>query len=451
MPTPNPQAAGRTRTRGPRQPGTAEPSDAALVVGIERGRAEALAGAHRRHGPSVYDLARRMCETGDAEDVTHEVFLALWRAPERYNPDRASLRAHLLTQAYREARKRLRTVPSRRPGGSSGPGDRYPGPPRLSGEEAWNLLAGLPEHKRRTIVSAYFGDHTYQQVADVLRAQDGTVATQLRACMTEMRARLAVDAFLDKMSDGPETMATPENTTAELSSNLSEVARVLFAAGSVADTLQAVVDQAVAGIDGCDFAGIFVLEGDRVTTSVKTDPVVVEIDELQQATGEGPCLDAIEQQTTVYAEDLDDDPHWPTFGPQAAAAGVRCALAFHLYTNGTLGALNLYARYPQAFGATDRAKGLIFATLSALALGGAQTHEDEDRRADNLNQALATRELIGQAQGILMERERITSDQAFDILRRASQHLNIRLREVAQDLVDTGDRPVTQPSTPGAS
>ena len=130
-----------------------------------------------------------------------------------------------------------------------------------------------------------------------------------------------------------------------------------------------------------------------------------------------------------------------TFGPQAAAAGARCAAGLPPLSDGTW-ARSLYARYPRAFGATDRAKGLIFATLSALALGGAQTHEDEDRRASNLNQALATRELIGQAQGILMERERITSDQAFDILRRASQHLNVRLREVAPDLVDTGDRPV---------
>lgn len=242
-------------------------------------------------------------------------------------------------------------------------------------------------------------------------------------------------------------MADPETVTVELTANLSEVARALFAAGDVGDTLQAVVDQAVAAIDGCDFAGIFTVKGDEVATSVHTEPLVVEIDGLQQMTGEGPCLDAINQRTTVYAEDLADDDRWTNFAPEAAAAGARCALAYHLYAEGTLGALNLYARYPRAFGATDRAKGLIFATLSGLALGGAHSHEDEDRRADNLNQALATRELIGQAQGILMERERITSDQAFDILRRASQHLNIRLREVAQDLVDTGDRPPTRPSS----
>lgn len=427
-----------------------DPSDAALIVGIERGHEEALAEAHRRHGPSVYGLASRICdrgEAGDAEDVTHEVFLALWRAPERYNPERGSLRSHLLTRAYKEASRQLTINAPRglrpRSGHGSGPGGRV----RLTGDEAWALLAHLPDAKLRAIVSAYFGEHTYDEVAELLRQQDGAVKVHLQACMTELRARLAVGAFFDKMGGGVEDMADPE-TTAELTDNLSEVARALFAAGSVADTLQAVVDQAVAAIEGCDFAGIFTVNGEEVTTAVHSDPLVIAIDGLQQMTGEGPCLDAIGQRTTVYAEDLADDSRWPTFGPEASAAGARCALAYHLYAEGTLGALNLYARYPRAFGATDRAKGLIFATLSGLALGGARSHEDEHRRADNLNQALATRELIGQAQGILMERERITSDQAFDILRRASQHLNVRLREVAQDLVDTGDRPATRTEPP---
>ena len=88
---------------------------------------------------------------------------------------------------------------------------------------------------------------------------------------------------------------------------------------------------------------------------------------------------------------------------------------------------------------------MILASLASLALSAAQTHEDEERRATNLHGALATREVIGQAQGILIERERITADQAFDILRRASQHLNLKLGEVAQNLVDTGMRPDTGP------
>ena len=86
---------------------------------------------------------------------------------------------------------------------------------------------------------------------------------------------------------------------------------------------------------------------------------------------------------------------------------------------------------------------MLLATMAGMAFTSAQIHEDEERRAANLQAALATREMIGQAQGILMERERITPDQAFDILRRASQHLNVKLRDVAQSLVDTGERPDT--------
>jgi len=97
----------------------------------------------------------------------------------------------------------------------------------------------------------------------------------------------------------------------------------------------------------------------------------------------------------------------------------------------------------------DRAKGVILASLASVAITAARSLEDEERRIDNLHTALSSREIIGQAQGILMERERITADQAFDILRRASQFLNVKLREVAQNLVDTGERPETGP--PGSS
>ena len=93
---------------------------------------------------------------------------------------------------------------------------------------------------------------------------------------------------------------------------------------------------------------------------------------------------------------------------------------------------------------------MLLATMAGMAFSSVRTHEAEERRAANLQAALATREMIGQAQGILMERERITPDQAFDILRRASQHLNIKLRDIAQNLVDTGERPDTGAS-PDAS
>jgi GAF domain-containing protein len=229
----------------------------------------------------------------------------------------------------------------------------------------------------------------------------------------------------------------------ELTDNLSETARVLFGAGSVSETLAELVELAVATIEGCDFAGIFLVENKVVTSPIHTDPLVDEVDDLQSDLGEGPCLDAIGGRAIVYAEDLAEDGRWPRFGRQATAAGVRSVLALPLPNNGGFGALNLYARFPGAFGAVDRAKAVILASLAGLALATARSHEDEERRAENLNAALATREVIGQAQGILMERERVSSAQAFDVLRRASQHLNRKLRDVAQDLVDTGERPDT--------
>ena len=196
-------------------------------------------------------------------------------------------------------------------------------------------------------------------------------------------------------------------------------------------------------IEGCDLAGIFLMEDDVLTTPVSTGPAVLEIDAEQRRTGEGPCLDAIFHRQMIYADDLRTDLRWPDFSPQATSRGIRSVLSLPLAPDSQDGALNLYAYYPAAFGVVDRAKATILVSLASLAVSVAQTHEDEERRAENLNAALGTRETIGEALGILMERERITANQAFDILRRASQHLNIKLREVAQNLVDTGESPDT--------
>jgi hypothetical protein len=242
---------------------------------------------------------------------------------------------------------------------------------------------------------------------------------------------------------------TDEEPTAELAANIAVTARALLRVGSVNETLRAVVGLAVETIEGCEFAGIFVQEDGRVSTPVCTDPIVVRVDALQHLHGEGPCLDAVLKGGVFYSGDLGEDDRWPLFGPDAAGVGMRSLLALQLTGDGTFGALNLYTRLPLAFGIIDRAKAVIFATLASVALDAAKAHELEQLQLEQLQQALATRELIGQAQGILMERERITSDQAFDILRRASQNLNVKLREVAHDLVETGALPERpEPETP---
>ena len=234
---------------------------------------------------------------------------------------------------------------------------------------------------------------------------------------------------------------------ADLERSFSEVAVALLGAGGVADTRQRIVDLAEATVEGCDGAGIFVQVDHRIETLAASNPFVLTIDRLQLDHGEGPCLDALADRTTVNADDLVDDGRWPGFGPAAVQAGARSVLSSSLSTGGS-SALNLYGRLPTAFGSIDRAKGQLFATLARLALESAEGRAADVAKAGNLVEALRTRELIGQAQGILMERERITAEQAFAVLRRASQHLNVKLRNVAAGLVETGEAPQTGGAAP---
>lgn len=221
----------------------------------------------------------------------------------------------------------------------------------------------------------------------------------------------------------------------EVETGFSEVAVELFAADTVEGTLQRIVDLAASSIDGCDLAGILVIdEDDHAHTVAATEAIVTRLDEAQIDSDEGPCLDAARSGATFYATDLLDDERWPTFAVVASEHGIRSVLAYSLSAH-QLGALNLYARLPAAFGVTDRAQGTLFSTLARLALDSAQDRAAGEDLAENLGEALKTREVIGQAQGILMEREQITPEQAFDILRRASQRMNRKLRDVARDMV----------------
>jgi hypothetical protein len=226
----------------------------------------------------------------------------------------------------------------------------------------------------------------------------------------------------------------------EIETTFSILAMRLFESGTVAGTLQQIVRLAEEGVDACDAAGIFVQKDGVPTAAAVSGLLAAQLDRLQLEAGEGPCIDATNTGSTFYAEDLADDDRWPTFAPAATEAGVRSILSFSLSAQ-RLSALNLYARMPAAFGAVDRAQGQLFATLARLALDSASEREEDEARVGELNEALKTRELIGQAQGILMERERITAEQAFDVLRKASQRLNLKLRDVAQSLVDTGEPP----------
>jgi transcriptional regulator with GAF, ATPase, and Fis domain len=208
---------------------------------------------------------------------------------------------------------------------------------------------------------------------------------------------------------------------------LSGVARELSQAGSVDQTLQAITDSSVGTVPGADYAGIMLVSRKRRIESVaRTDLLMVEADKAQEETGEGPRLSVIWKQATFKIDDMETETRWPRFSKRALGLGVRSMLSFQLFVDeDSLGALNLLSKSPAAFGAESEHIGLLFASHAAIALRSAQ-------QARQLAETLSTRDLIGQAKGILMERHHIDGHDAFQMLIRASQNANVKLAEVAR-------------------
>lgn len=178
------------------------------------------------------------------------------------------------------------------------------------------------------------------------------------------------------------------------------------------------------------------------TTPAETDPVASRADQCQYDCGEGPCIDATATPGLGIAAspDLAHEPAWPRFGPAAAAdLGLHAVLSTGMFPRGPhprFGALNYYAYRPHALDAVDRDVMLILAAHAATALHGVTAASAAELRATQLEEALKTRDVIGQAKGILMERRGLDAGEAFDVLRRASQNLNVKLNTIAATLVD---------------
>ena len=167
-----------------------------------------------------------------------------------------------------------------------------------------------------------------------------------------------------------------------------------------------------------------------LTTHAPSSELVSEVDKIQTDLREGPCIDALAEEgdSVTNAPDLSSDPPWPTFAATALEKGFAAVLSFQLRTNGSSGAVNLYGSTPYCFSTNDQLIGSLFADQAAVALAGA-------RRAGDLNRALASRDVIGRAKGILMERFRLDDARAFTMLVESSQHTNMKLHDVASWLV----------------
>ncbi len=219
--------------------------------------------------------------------------------------------------------------------------------------------------------------------------------------------------------------------TEQFHRELADAVRRLDAADDPPHTLDELVEITPEFFSAADYVGVSIIERGRLRTPVASHERLRELDEWQYDLGEGPCREAIRQHCTVRVDDLATDPRWPTWGAaMAEELGIRSSLSFRLFTrpDDSWGVLNVYSRTPHAFSEDDEVHGQVVAAMAAVAL--ARSINDEQ-----LARALESRTVIGQATGIIMERYDLDEKRAFDVLRRISSHENVKLRDLAVQVV----------------
>ncbi len=212
----------------------------------------------------------------------------------------------------------------------------------------------------------------------------------------------------------------------------------LHDAPGVDETIDAVVQFALQALS-CTYAGVALYaRGSQPEVAAVTDPVVADVYNLQIDTQNGPLVTALRDRATILIRDTLTDDRWPEWAEKVAALGVRSVLDVPLATGNegrsSVGVLGLYSDRPDAFGEDDEAIAHILARHASVAVASA-------RHEETMAQAVDARKLVGQAMGILMERFDVDGDRAFAILKRYSQDTNTKLRDVAQQLVDTRKLP----------
>jgi transcriptional regulator with GAF, ATPase, and Fis domain len=214
---------------------------------------------------------------------------------------------------------------------------------------------------------------------------------------------------------------------------IAEVARRIYARrGDNGDVIAELVKHAVAELPGTDYANVTVASSEfDIDTQSATNEWAVRIDDIQRRHREGPCLSTAWRRDVVHVDDLHQDERWPKFRAEALeSTPVRSIMSFQLFlTDKSMGALNVFAERPKAFDERTRQLGVLFAAHSALLW-------DAARRESQFQEALASRDIIGQAKGMIMERYSTDANQAFEMLRQLSHDTNVPLAEVATKIVD---------------
>ncbi len=220
---------------------------------------------------------------------------------------------------------------------------------------------------------------------------------------------------------------------------LRELSRVVLADRTLDEVLTDITRIAASGIPGAEATSITLLRNDQAFTASYHGDMALLADELQYAKGYGPCMDAGRGGVLLRIDDMDTEERWPDYVQIARAqAGVRSSLSVPLpYQGSSIGALNNYSSQPGAFASPESLQaGIEVAEVVAVAIANADAHWQLGEQARNMRIAMDSRAVIEQAKGVLMAQRQVTAEQAFEILREASQRYNRKLRDIATGIVD---------------
>ncbi len=229
----------------------------------------------------------------------------------------------------------------------------------------------------------------------------------------------------------------------ELAGRMAELARKIAAPRPLEQVLANVTATAVELMPRTDVAGVLLVKkGGEFESLADTDSLVAQLDNLQHDFGEGPCTEAALQETIVRTDDLRSESRWPQYSPAAVQHGVLGSLSFKLYTaDRTAGALNLFSFEAGPWDAEAETIGSVLAAHAAAAILAA-------RHGEQLQAAVLTRDRIGQAKGIIMERYGVDEVRAFELLRLLSQESQAKLVDIAQRVIDTRGDGSIDPGNP---
>jgi GAF domain-containing protein len=218
---------------------------------------------------------------------------------------------------------------------------------------------------------------------------------------------------------------------------LRDLSRVVLAGRTLEDVLGEITVIANRTIPGAESTSITLVRGEKAFTAAHTGEMALEADEMQYERGYGPCMDAGRGNVVLRVDDMHTETRWPDYAEKVRAVGVRSSLSVPLpYQGASIGALNIYSTRPQAFAASESlAAGQEVSEAIAVAVFNADAHAQLGEQARHMRLAMDSRAVIEQAKGVLMAQRHIDADQAFDVLRDASQRYNRKLRDIAAGIV----------------